>query len=800
MASTKPSTTRPSRLRRGETRAVIRSFMAHHQGMSLLSLGLCAARPSHAAALRRRTRCSRRPCCFCRSAFPGRPRAIPHAAESSSLREPPRRVSEDADARLHRPRHAGARSAAAVQRPLPRDGHQRRRRIQPLEGPRGHALARGHHVRPLGHILLPARYRRAASSGRPRISPRCSASEALRGDFLRGARANSAAATTTSIRIPRSRSRPKTTSSCAASPSPIARARARTIEVTSYAEVVLAPPAADARHPAFSNLFVQTEILADAQAILCTRRPRSADEPAAVDVPPDGGAWRGRSETSYETDRAQFIGRGETVAAPARDARSGAALRTPRVRCSIPIVAIRARVTIDPEQSATIDIVTGVGRNSRRRAWRWSKNIRTRAWPIASSIWRGRTARCAAPAQRHRSRCAALRPPGRLGALRQRLAARRPRASCATTVAANPACGATRSPATCRSCCCRSPTRPISIWCASSCRRMHIGGMKGLAVDLVIWNEDRSATARLQDQIMGLIAAAVEANMLDRPGGIFVRAAEQISAEDRILLQTVARVIVSDTTRNAGGADRSGAQDRRAAVPRAGAAPNRAARAASPPSRRRARSALRQRPRRVHPRRPRIRHHHWRRDVQRPRPGSTCSPIPQFGTRDLGKRAAYTWSENAHEFRLTPWHNDPVSDASGEAFYLRDEESGPVLVAHAAARARQRRLRHPARIRLQRLRAHRGRHRVRAVGLRGDRCAGQVRGAASCATMSGRPRRLSATGYVEWVLGDLRAKTAMHVTTEVDPDSGALLARNPYNSEFAERVAFFDVDEVDAHA
>ena len=59
---------------------------------------------------------------------------------------------------------------------------------------------------------------------------------------------------------------------------------------------------------------------------------------------------------------------------------------------------------------------------------------------------------------------------------------------------------------------------------------------------------------------------------------------------------------------------------------------------------------------------------------------------------------------------------------------------------------------------------------------------------------SGRPRRLSATGYVEWVLGDLRAKSAMHITTEIDPGNGALYARNPYNHEFADWVAFFDVD------
>jgi cellobiose phosphorylase len=60
---------------------------------------------------------------------------------------------------------------------------------------------------------------------------------------------------------------------------------------------------------------------------------------------------------------------------------------------------------------------------------------------------------------------------------------------------------------------------------------------------------------------------------------------------------------------------------------------------------------------------------------------------------------------------------------------------------------------------------------------------------------SGRSRKLSATGYMEWVLGDLRPKSGMHIVTELDPKSGALFARNPYNTEFAGRTAFFDVDE-----
>ena len=155
---------------------------------------------------------------------------------------------------------------------------------------------------------------------------------------------------------------------------------------------------------------------------------------------------------------------------------------------------------------------------------------------------------------------------------------------------------------------------------------------------------------------------------------------------------------------------------------------------------------------------------------------------------------AYTWSENAHEFRLTPWHNDPVSDASGEAFFLRDEESGHFWS--------------PAPLPVRGAGAYVTRHGFgysvfehREDGISSELCVYVAIDASvkfsvlKVRNTSGRSRRLSATGYVEWVLGDLRPKTAMHVITEIDARSGALLARNSYNTEFPDRVAFFDVDD-----
>ena len=139
------------------------------------------------------------------------------------------------------------------------------------------------------------------------------------------------------------------------------RARVRrTIDVTSYAEVVLAAPAADALHPAFSNLFVQTEIIRERQAILCTRRPRSLAEQAPWMFHLMAVRGAGVGEISYETDRMRFIGRGRTVAAPqAMD--DSEALSGSDGSVLDPVVAIRYRIILEPEQTAIVDMVCGIG-------------------------------------------------------------------------------------------------------------------------------------------------------------------------------------------------------------------------------------------------------------------------------------------------------------------------------------------------------------------------------------------------------------------------------------------------------
>ena len=574
------------------------------------------------------------------------------------------------------------------------------------------------------------------------------------------------------------------------------RARTRrTITVTSYAEVVLAVPATDALHPAFSNLFVQTEIIEHRQAILCTRRPRSRSElvPWMLHLMAVHGA--DVDEISYETDRMQFIGRGRSAADP--QALSGAAASSGVLSGSQgsvldPIVAIRYTLTLDPQQTVTIDMVTGMGESrdgvlglvEKYQDRRLADRVFELAWTHAQVVLRqlnaseadaqlyGRLANSLVYANASLRADAGIllqNRRGQSGLWGYAISGDLPIVLLQIGDAANIELV-------------RQLVQAHAYW-----------RLKGLAVDLVIWNEDHAGYRQLlQDQIVGLIAGGVEAHVIDRPGGIFVRPVEHISNEDRILFQSVARVILSDHRGTL--AEQLNRHSLRAVrVPRL-----------QPTRKHRAESLTGSKA----PQRDLILHNGLggftpdgreyvittTAEKVTPAPWVNVLANPHFGTVISENGLAYTWSENAHEFRLTPWHNDPVSDASGEAFYLRDEESGHFWS--------------PTPLPARGANAYVSRHGFgysvfehSEGGIVSELWVYVALDAAvkfsvlKVRNASGRPRRLSATGYVEWVLGDLRPKSTMHVTTEVDSDSGALFARNPYNPEFADRIAFFDVDD-----
>ncbi|HWR35049.1 MAG TPA: glucoamylase family protein [Clostridia bacterium] len=564
----------------------------------------------------------------------------------------------------------------------------------------------------------------------------------------------------------------------------------RVVDVTSYSEVVLTSSIADALHPAFSNLFVQTKIIRKQRAILCTRRPRSRDEqsPWMFHLMAVHGADTG--QPSYETDRMKFIGRGNTIADP--QAMSGSAqLSGSEGSVLDPVVAVRHLVTLGPGESATINIVIGMGETREVCLAMIDKyqdrHLADRVFDLAwthSDVFLRQLNVTEADAQLYARLASSIL-----------FANSSLRADASVLIKNNRGQSGLWGYSI-------SGDLPIVLLQIGDPEKIDVvrqlvqahayWRLKGLAVDLVIWNEDRAGYRQvLNEQILGLIAAGIETVPPGKPGAIFVRFADQMSAEDRVLLQTVARVTISD-----GQGSLADQVNRRAPV--ASAVP-------------------RLTPMRTHIAEPDATAAQPRKDLTfsngvggftpdgreyvitttpeqaTPAPWINVLANAKFGTVISESGSANTWAENAHEFRLTPWNNDPVSDSCGEAFYLRDEESGYFWSPAPL----------PARGATPYVSRHGFGYSVfehAEGGLRSelwiyvDLKAAVKFEVLKVRNESGRLRRLSITGYAEWVLGDLQSKTSMHVVTDVGHNSSALFARNPYNTEFANRVAFFASD------
>lgn len=577
--------------------------------------------------------------------------------------------------------------------------------------------------------------------------------------------------------------------------------RPRTLEITTYAELVIAPAMADASHPAFSNLFVETEWVAASQALIGTRRPRANNErvPWACHVVAVHDA--AIDEISYETDRAKFIGRGRSIAKPAALSRLDSHTQLSNTVGAVldPIVAIRVRITLPPEQSATVDIVTGVA-EARDACLHLAEKYRDRhladrvfdlAWTHSQVLLQQLNATHADARLYERMAASILYANTLLRAEAGVLQANRRGQSGLWGQAI-------------------SGDLPIVLLRIGDIANIEMvrqlvqahayWRQKGLAVDLVIWNEDQAGYRQeLQDLILGLIASSTEASLIDRPGGIFVRPSQQLSVEDRVLVQSVARIVLYDNRGSlAEQIERRRVETQLPAL--AVKQPATPVQTATSDDTEALLDSLQLSNRyggfssdlseyviALRPGRP------------TPAPWANVLANPDFGCVVSEAGSGYTWAENSHEFRLTPWHNDPVRDSCGEAFYLRCEESGrywsPTPLPHRGKGAYVTRhgfgysvFEHVEDGIQTELWTYVALHApVRFWVLR-------VR------NRSGRSRRLSATGYVEWVLGDMRNKYAMHIVSESDPVTGALLARNAYNTEFAGRVAFFDTDAAAARS
>ncbi|HEY5216166.1 MAG TPA: glycosyl transferase, partial [Pseudolabrys sp.] len=567
-------------------------------------------------------------------------------------------------------------------------------------------------------------------------------------------------------------------------------ARTREIEVTSYAEVVLAPPSDDAAHPAFSKLFVQTEFVADLGALLATRRRRAPDEPevwAAHLAVLEGDA---SGELQFETDRACFLGRGNGVRSPISIS-GGRPLSNTVGTVLDPIFSIRRRVRIPPGATVRLSYWTLLARSRDEVIGLADKHRDVAAFERAATL-----AWTQAQVQLHHIGITADE-----AHLFQRLANR--------VIYSDPTLRP--SPEILK----RNDLGPSALWAhgisgdlpivlcrideateletvRQLVRAHHYWRMKQLAVDLVIVNE--RSTSYVQD-LQSALESVVRVNLSrsqsekdDAPGTVFLLRADLLSGEVRNLLQTVARVVI--VSRRGGLAEQV---KRLQEIAPAAEPPYLKPRIVSPPEF-------------VAP--PPLEFSNgiggFDRDGREyvtildgdqvtPAPWVNVIANPYFGFQVSAEGSGYTWSVNSRENQLTPRSNDPVSDNPGEAIYLRDEDNGEVWTATAL----------PIRTDASRYIARHGQgysrfghvsHGIALDLLQFVPLDDSIKiSRLKIKNVSGRRRRLSITAYVEWVLGPSRAACAPYVVTEIDPKTNVMLARNPWRIEFGSRVAFADL-------
>ncbi len=578
---------------------------------------------------------------------------------------------------------------------------------------------------------------------------------------------------------------------------------ARELTITSYAEVVLDKQTTDAAHPAFSKLFVESEFIAQRSALLFKRRPRAQEQPTpwaihllntGADTPPS---------LEYETDRARFIGRGRTP----RDADALNAKLSNTLGATLdPIMSLRTTVRIEAGAQVTLSFVTGYADSREQAQSLADEYCDTRAVERVFDL----VATYSDIRLRH------LGITGEEGHLFQRFAAR--------VLYPEPALRATSDVLA------RNTRGQSGLWAygisgdyplalvqvddqgelalvRQALLAHQFWQMHHFNVDLVILNtRATSYNDGLHDAIQSMIDMSLSRPWLDKPGGVFVRRGDHIPDEDKVLLQTVARVILDGDFGSL--ADQLDRSPRLTPADKLRIAPRRRLPTASVAAARNhpTRVADGGRPTAIQPstvRRPPsffngiggfdldAREYVITLDAGQwtPTPWINVIANAQFGCLVSESGLGYTWALNSQQNRLTPWGNDPLSDRPREIIYLRDDATGeqwsptalpirevePYEVRHGAGYSRFTHRSHGIAQELLVCVPRDEPIKLMRLTLRNE---------------SNEARTLSATYFCEWVLGVQRESNQHYIVTDFELGSAALFARNTYNTDFAGRIAF----------
>jgi len=571
--------------------------------------------------------------------------------------------------------------------------------------------------------------------------------------------------------------------------------RAREIEVTSYVELALAPPADDLAHAGVGKLFLETEYLLASAALLCGKRSHLAGEsgPWAVHVLATEGSMQGRIE--WETDRAEFLGRGRGPDNPI--ALDGRALSGATGAVLDPVACLRQRIRLAPGGVIRLAFSTGMA-PTREAAVALAERYHD---PAAAA----RAFALAITHARIELRHFALTP----DELQQflRLASRVLYA--APSLRADPAELA------------RNTLGQPELWrhgisgdlpivlvrvldedalplVQSVLKAQEVWRLKGLSADVVILNDHQIGYRdEVHKQLETLLDSGSWAAWKGRPGGVFLLRGDGLSEPGRLLLAAAARAVLNGDRGDL--ASQLDAPDPEpvwppAFVPRR--RPEAKASGAVAPA----------------PEVPPFTlanglggfTHGGREyvvvldgDQETPMPWANVLANPGFGSVVTTSGASFSWAGNSREHRLTPFAGDPVTDPTAEAVFLRDDDTGETwtatpgpmrrqgrsgrwLVWHAAGMTR---FSHATPSITQDL----------TVFVHPD---DPVKFSLLTLTNHGeRPVSLSVFAYNEWTLGPPRVGEQLHVVTEADLGRQAVLARNAYNQVFG-GISFAAMSEV----
>ena len=553
--------------------------------------------------------------------------------------------------------------------------------------------------------------------------------------------------------------------------------RRRELELTSYAEVCLNDRRADRSHPAFAKLFLETEFDASCGALLARRRPRSKKQTPLWVFHSSVPGVLTTEDVEYETDRTAFLGRGRTPANPAA-LETGAWLSRTTGPVLDPIFSLRRRVSLEPGAEARIAFVTGAA-DSRDVAIAIAKRLGSLG-AIDEAFESAR--------DRAQGELRELDLASDDIALFNRLAA-----SVIFTnsglrdldaVAANRLGQSSLWPYGI------SGDLPIVLLRLSDSDDPLVHQLlqwrkytnsRGLKSDLVILD-------RRSGEGVDRLRRELPADILNKPGGVFLLTADKLPGEGEVLLAAAARAVLGDGRGSLKLQIDHGSHPRREPI-------------RSFPLRTGVQDA---------PRQQRDGLSFWNgfggftpdgreyvividcrseAPILPPAPWTNVLANSHFGCLVTEAGLGYSWSGNSQMNRLTPWSNDPASDPPSEVLYLRDEESGQVwtptplplgskamlTVRHGQGYTRYSHVSH-------------GLHHDLTVFVPVDDPIKVVR--LRLRNDSGRLRRLSATYYAEWVLGTVRENAPLQVVCERDAETGAILARNAWAGDFARKIAF----------